>query len=746
MLMNRMSPRIATLVMLGMVMLSGAIVAGWFAGQGTISTIFQHLNQVQEHPPMWIEAPMIVGHYLLFWAVSLMLGVWLITKVSPRPQPWSRTIVVGILLILTVRYVTWRLLSTLNLSTPLNGAFSLGLFFLELLTLVAGLIQLVLLLRVRDRRAEADRLSVAVLDGSFTPSVDVLIPSYNEPEFILRRTIIGCQALDYPHKTIYLLDDTRRPEMQALAAELGCAYLTRPDNRHAKAGNLNHAIERTQSELIVVFDADFIPTQNFLSRTVGFFQDPQMGLIQTPQTFYNADPIARNLGLEEILPPEEEVFYRQIQPFRDAAGGVICAGTSFVVRRSALATIGNFFTQSLSEDYFTGIRLTARGYKLVYLDEKLSAGLAAESMATQALQRVRWGQGTLQAFFVQANPLTIQGLRPLQRLAHLEGLLHWFTSLSRLGFLLAPLAYAFLGVIPIRASSSDAMYYFLPYFLVQLTTASWLNGQSRSALLADIYSLILCFPVALTVVQSMLNPFGKGFNVTPKGGTSDHYTFNWQLAFPLIAVFIASTFSLWVNLGTYAMSGMMHPTNVSVEIVDRWKGLDLGLLFSLYNLLILSISLLILFDVPRPSPYEWFKLQRTIRLQIGDRHFWGTTHILSEIGTEVILTQPTLLNLSSSDRTPISLEMMEVGLRLSGNLSWHNGDPKSSIVRIMFDPLTIEQHRCLVQQLFCRPGQWKSRCAPGEWRSLLLLFQIVLRPRIIFDRRPDVPAMSVVQS
>ena len=519
-------PRIATLVMLGMVLLSGAIVAAWFAQQGTISTIFLHLNQMQENPPMWIEAPMMVGQYFVLWAVSLMLGVWLITKISPRPQPWSRTIVVGILLILTVRYIAWRSLSTLNLSTPFNGVFSLGLFFLELLTLVAGLIQLVLLLRVRDRRAEADRLTVAVLNGEFTPTVDVLIPSYNEPEFILRRTVIGCQALDYAHKTIYLLDDTRRPEMQALAAELGCKYLTRPDNRHAKAGNLNHALGQTQGELIVVFDADFIPTQNFLTRTVGFFQDSQVALIQTPQTFYNSDPIALNLGLEEVLTPEEEVFYRQIQPFRDAAGGVICAGTSFVMRRSALATIGNFFTQSLSEDYFTGIRLSAQGYKLVYLDEKLSAGLAAESMAAQALQRVRWAQGTLQAFFVQANPLTIRGLRPLQRLAHLEGLLHWFTSISRLGFLLVPIAYAFLGVIPIRATPSDAMYYFLPYFLVQLTATSWLNGRSRSALLGDIYSLILCVPVALTVVQSMLNPFGKGFNVTPKGGTSDRFTFN----------------------------------------------------------------------------------------------------------------------------------------------------------------------------------------------------------------------------
>jgi cellulose synthase (UDP-forming) len=105
---------------------------------------------------------------------------------------------------------------------------------------------------------------------------------------------------------------------------------------------------------------------------VGFFQDEQVALVQTPQSFYNPDPIAHNLGLEDILIPEEEVFYRQIQPIRDGAGGVICAGTSFVVRRSALNEVGGFVTDSLSEDYFTGIRLAARGYQLLYLDEKLS--------------------------------------------------------------------------------------------------------------------------------------------------------------------------------------------------------------------------------------------------------------------------------------------------------------------------------------------------------------------------------------
>ncbi|MBD1848006.1 glycosyltransferase [Cyanobacteria bacterium FACHB-63] len=731
--------------MLSVVIVSGAISAAWFTGQGTISTIFRQLNMLQESPPMWIEVPMVVGHYLLFWTVLLLLGVLLITKVSPRPQPWSRVVVVGILLVLTIRYLLWRSLTTLNLSTPLNGVFSIGLFVLELLMLAGSVIQLTLLLRVRDRRAEADRASMNVLNHTFTPTVDILIPTYNEPTFILKRTVIGCQALDYPHKRIYLLDDTQRSQVQELAEALGCEYLTRPDHRHAKAGNLNHAIAQTAGELIVVFDADFIPTQNFLTRTVGFFQEPQVALVQTPQTFYNPDPIAYNLGLEDILTPEEEVFYRQIQPFRDAAGGVICSGTSFVVRRSALAEIGDFFTESLSEDYFTGIRLAASGYQLVYLNEKLSAGLAAENIAAQALQRIRWAQGTLQAFFIQANPLTIRGLRPIQRLAHLEGLLHWFTSISRLGFLLIPLAYAFLGVIPIRATTAEALYYFIPYYFVQLMTTAWLNHRSRSALLADIYSLVLCFPLALTVIQTLLNPFSKGFNVTPKGETSDCFTFNWQLALPLVVLFCASALSLWMNLGVYTMSGMAYP-NVSPDIVEQFKGLSLGLFWSLYNLLMLSISLLILIDAPRPSRHEWFQLRRTVRLQVGDRSFWGMTTVISEVGAEIVLTQkgiPDLLDLQ-----PMTIEIMEENLHLQAHITISNPlnlQPEFPTLRVTFEALDLRQQRRLIELLFCRPGQWKSRCAPGEVRSLWLLFRILLKPRVIFDRQTRIHAIAVAQ-
>jgi cellulose synthase (UDP-forming) len=731
-----------TFVLLSLFVLFSAVITGWFVGDDSISHIFTQIYEWQKYPPGWLTVPTVPKQYLLVPTLLLFVSVLAIVKVSPQPQAWSRRFVVGILLCLTLRYIIWRSLSTLNLANPLVGVFSLSLFFFELIVLFNTIIQLFLLLNYKDRHQEATRKSIAVIHELYRPSVDILIPTYNEPAFILRRTIIGCQALDYTNKKIYLLDDTKRPEIKQLAKELGCEYITRPDNRYAKAGNLNHAISQTDSELIVVFDADFVPTRNFLTRTLGFFQDDNIGLVQTPQSFYNADPIARNLGLENILTPDEESFYRQIQPIRDAAGGVVCCGTSFVVRRSALERVGGFVTESLSEDYFTGINLSAKGYKVIYLNEQLSAGLAADNIAAYVTQRMRWARGTLQAFFIKSNPLTIPGLTPIQRLAHLEGLLNHSSSIARVYFLLIPLAYLFLGVIPIHATVIEIIYFYLPVYLTNLVVFSWLNYRSRSAFLSEIYSLLLCFPLALNQIKVMLNPFTKGFKVTPKGKTNDKYYYNWNLAIPLIILLVATIVGLCGNLAMYMFDSPWTRT-VSPELDLQVKGISLGWYWSAYNLLAIAASLLVLLDVPKLDECEWFDLQRVIRLQFGEEDLWGVSRMISEEGVEIALTQKPSLNLAS-DRD-VKVEIMEENLLLDAKIVWTGLKEEVLTVRVKFKSISLPQERQLIKMLFCRPGQWKRNNVPGELGSLWLLLKILLKPRILFNRKSDRTPISVAK-
>jgi cellulose synthase (UDP-forming) len=701
----------ATWVILSTLGFLCSIAISWLLGNDTVSEFFAQLQILQNTPPDWIEVPTVSNkYYLLAPTIVLFLVAQILMKASPRPKKWSRAIVLSILLFLTIRYISWRSLSTLNLANPVNGIFSVGLLLMEVLVIGNSIIELCLLFGSTDRRKEADLHSQAVIEKVYYPSVDIFIPTYNEPDFILKRTIIGCQALDYQNKNIYLLDDTRRPEIKQLAETLNCNYLTRSDNRHAKAGNLNNALLQTNGELVVVFDADFVPTTNFLTRTVGFFQNYKIGLLQTPQTFYNSDPIARNLGLEAVLPAEEEVFYRQIQPMKDGAGSVVCAGTSFVARRKALKEIGYFVTDSLSEDYFTGIRLSARGYDLIYLDEKLSAGLAAESISAHIKQRIRWAKGTLQAFFIDSNPLTIPGLNFRQRLAHLEGLLHWFTSIPRIFFLFIPIVYSFFGVEAIKVNMSEIAYLFLPYYILQLTVFSWLNMRSRSALLSDVYSLIQCFPLAGTVIKAMFNPFQKGFKVTPKGTSRKESQFNWQLALPLFIAFIVTMVSFWLNLFV-----IKNPDSSSI---------NLGLVWSGYNLVVIGASLLTSIDVPKLSFYEWFAIARSVKISSGDRVYLGVTSMLSEEGMEIEVEED--LDLPGTLAIEIEPEKLEVKGKI---VSIKVGD-RVKKVKILFSQLELQQQKQLVEMLYCQPGQWKGKNTPGELQSIAILFKVLLRPII----------------
>ena len=343
-------------------------------------------------------------------------------------------------------------------------------------------------------------------------------------------------------------------------------------------------------------------------------------------------------------------------------------------------------------------------------------------------------------FFIKSNPLTIPGLRPLQRLAHSEGLLHWFTSISRGGFLLMPLAYSFLSVIPLRATTAEILYFFLPYYLVQLTVFSWLNQRSHSALLSDIYTLVLTLPLAMTVIQVMLNPFSKGFNVTPKGTSSQSFYFNWNLALPLIILFVATAVSLWRNLGMCMIKGAWA-TTVTPEVAQQIKGIGLGWLWSGYNLLLLGIALLILLDVPKLDVYEWFNLRRVVKLKIGEQKYWGITTMISEIGAEIALTQAG----NNLDTLPVMLEIMEEQLQLPVRIVKTGIKDEFATVRVAFEQVNLSQHRRLVEILFCRPGQWKRQNTPGELRSLLLIFKIIFKPRVLFDRNIDVNAIAVSQ-
>ena len=245
-----------------------------------------------------------------------------------------------------------------------------------------------------------------VLEGR---TVDVFVPTYNEDPALLRATLEACVRMDYPHKT-YVLDDGRRPEVEALAKELGINYISRPDNRHFKAGNLNHAFERTDGEFVVVLDADHVPEPHFITRLIGYFRDDQLGYVQTPHAFYNFDSFQARLDHKNRKYWEEgHLFYYVIQPGRNHWGCPIFAGSAAMFRRSAIRDVGLIATETITEDMHTGLRMNAKGWRSLAISERLVAGQAAPDITTFHSQRLRWGTGNL-SIMKYDNPLTTRGL------------------------------------------------------------------------------------------------------------------------------------------------------------------------------------------------------------------------------------------------------------------------------------------------------------------------------------------------
>ena len=223
----------------------------------------------------------------------------------------------------------------------------------------------------------------------------------------------------------------RRQSFQALCAELGAHYLTRDENDHAKAGNLNNGLAHSEGELVAVFDADHVPARDFLRETVGFFhQDEKLFLVQTPHFFLNPDPIEKNIGDGRHAGRERDVLRLGPEGARQMErrlflrlGRAACGG-----RRSM--EVGGFHGSSVTEDAETALELHSRGWNSLYVDKPMIAGLQPETFDSFIGQRSRWARGMVQILLLK-NPLFVPGLTLAQRLCYLSSSLFWLFPLSR---------------------------------------------------------------------------------------------------------------------------------------------------------------------------------------------------------------------------------------------------------------------------------------------------------------------------
>lgn len=477
---------------------------------------------------------------------------------------WPRTVAVGAYLACCLWYFSWRL-GTLN---PDAMFFSVLILGAELYGFMTAGMHIFMCQRLTVRTPPAPPIGA---------KVDVLVPTYNESVEIVRRTLLAATAMNYPHQT-WLLDDGNRKEMRALADELGCQYLARGDNAHAKAGNLNHALQHCHGEFVVVFDADHAPRQDFLLRTLGYFQDPKVAFVQTPQDFYNLDSYQHRAHKgRRLIWTEQSLFFRVIQRGKDCFNAAFYCGSCAVVRRSALDAIGGFATGTVTEDLHTSIRIHERGYRSVYHAESLAFGIAPESVEPFLSQRIRWGQGAMQVW-KKERILTNRGLTLAQKINYFASMATYFDGWQKAIFYVAPAIVLFSGVMPIVTNTADFLIHFLPYFLLTFLVFEEVGRGYGRSLLIEQYNMARFWAFAWSTLGLVVDQ--KKFKVTAKGQQGN--TWRWW-SYPQMGVLALNALAMPVGLIAYASYQHLPTNGLVANLIWAGANIALALLVLFFN-------------------------------------------------------------------------------------------------------------------------------------------------------------------
>lgn len=525
---------------------------------------------------------------LLFLGMALVLD-----EILDRGNVWHRTGLFALAALLTLRYMWWRATETLApFGLTWDCLFSWSFFVSEAAAGLSSLSAFAILSRTGSRSQEVDR-NLAWWDP-YPPKVAILVATYNEERDVLERTIVGAKASHHPICEVLVLDDGRRDWLRDFCEGQQVRYLRRPDNKGSKAGNINHALgvlanDPRPPNFVAVLDADFVPHADFIARALALFHEPDVGLVQTPQHFFNPDPIQHNLGLSRSYPDEQRFFFDHLQPSRDAWGIAFCCGTSSIVRWQAIEAVGGFPTESVTEDFMLTLVLQEAGYRTVYLNEALTEGLAPEGLKEYVTQRARWCLGLMQIARSRVGPLARNRLRLRDRWSVVDSVLFWWTSFSfRIASMVFPLLYWFFNVIVVDASVADVILHFAPYYLWVLFALNFVSSGLIVPIVNDVSQLLGAIPITRAAVVGLFRPSGHPFSVTAKGGDRTKVVIQWRMMMPFLILFVLTVLALVIGI-----------VFDSFAFNDAGDGKYVILSWTLYNLLILGVTLVVCVELPR---------------------------------------------------------------------------------------------------------------------------------------------------
>lgn len=563
--------------------------------------------------------------------VVLGMALLLVRSFDPEHNT-ARAVAAAVVAVFMFRYMWWRL--TESLPEPGWNASAIAAYAflaLELASPAPGVILLHALSKTVRRSAQAEAHPPEAFPGG-PPLVDVFIPTYNEAAEILERTIIGALSMDYPCYRVWVLDDSRRPWLKDLTARLGANYLTRQENSHAKAGNMNnglrHVLALPQSpDIVAIFDADFVAHPQFLRRTVALMADPTVAIVQTPQHFFNPDPVQLNLGAPKLIPDEQRFFFDVILASKDAHGTAFSCGTSSICRVEALKAIGGFPTESVTEDMLLSIKMSAIGCRTVYLNERLSVGLAPEGMQEYITQRGRWCLGTMQIARTAWGPFSSNsGVPWLMKLHTLDSILYWMVgTLIRFATILIPILYWWFGVIVMDTDMYAIVNHLGPFWVASVAFIAWVSRGTTIPILTEAMGLVVSVEVIKAAFIGLFGSKNQKFKVTAKGANRYEVVVQWGVIKWLLS---AAVFTIG-GIAYRAFDGPVFGTPRDIETVN--------LFWSIFNIASLLTACLICVEQPRFRREERFDACEPVEVMVGNTVMPGVLRDISLVGAKMKL-------------------------------------------------------------------------------------------------------------
>lgn len=482
--------------------------------------------------------------------------------------------------IFSIIYLGWRILFTIPWQDSQFAYLSgLILWLCELTSFFTAFVLIA-------NKSRSFTLNKGEIIESNLPDVDIFIATHNEDYEIVYKTLNGCVNIYYPDMSkvhIFIADDTNRLEIKKLADEFSVGYFGLENNKHAKSGNLNNALSQTNSPLVTTFDADMIPYKEFLMETVPYFladrkDEKPIGLIQTPQSFYNPDIFQFHFFSEQKLPNEQDFFSKSVNVLNNTRGAAVYTGSNTLIRRKAIEEAGGFPTETITEDFELGVRMNIAGYMNYSTTKPMASGLTPTDLRSVIKQRIRWGRGVIKSSYntnIFFNPKLSFG----QKMIYINGYFYWSSFFRRLVYIIAPVLYTVFQIRIVKANVWLLIIFWLPSYLMTKLAMRDVTDSYRTQTWGEIVETVFAPYLVIPIFLESIGISEKAFKVTSKA-VSDR-NFDYLFAFPYFLLWLLSVYGLITfNYGKYG-SELFYGSVISFWLIHHIINLTFALFATL---------------------------------------------------------------------------------------------------------------------------------------------------------------------